>query len=50
MSDPTNEPNQDYLDNPPSVADALVDGINELADPRGDEELPRADDDDEKNR
>lgn len=47
MSDPTNErPNEDYLDNPPSVADALVDGINELAEPRADEELPRNDEDD----
>ena len=46
MSDPTNEPNEDYLDNPPSVADAVVRGINELVEPR-DEEPPR---DEEKNR
>ena len=46
MSDPTNErPNDDYIDKPPTVADALVDGINELSEPRDDEELPRADDD-----
>ena len=46
MSDPTNEPNEDYLDNPPSVADAVARGINELVEPR-DEEPPR---DEEKNR